>query len=311
MDSIAIVIPTIDRPHFLKRALDYYVKAKFKGWIYIGDSSRNDNTEKMVITYLEKLKIIYLKDPLAKHDGQVVQNLNKHILNNREIKHITYSGDDDFLVPSSLQKCAEFLEDNPPYVACHGHRLNFVLKENKPTFIGVRYGYDWDETTTPLQRWKEYTYVGIAIANYLHRKDIWFKRYEYQHETPSRYLGPEFLPESITALSGPVKYLTDCISYLFYQDNPERVFSFTNYSLYDLMGKMEWIESLETVTKVISKYLEPERVKQYLWMHFASISYYQYKNNYVDDIYSLNALGDNIQHFMIAREMDKIKGVFK
>ena len=71
-DQITILIPTLNRSNFLIRALSYYVKVGFKGWICIGDSSNVQHSERIkrvVYTLEDKLKIIYKyfpKPPLCR-----------------------------------------------------------------------------------------------------------------------------------------------------------------------------------------------------------------------------------------------------
>ena len=44
-EKLTIWIPTKDRPYFLLRVLQYYKKTKFKGCIFIGDSSKGKNLD--------------------------------------------------------------------------------------------------------------------------------------------------------------------------------------------------------------------------------------------------------------------------
>jgi glycosyltransferase domain-containing protein len=305
---IAIIIPTINRTYYLQKALNYYAKVGFTGKIYIGDSSKDNSTYDLVKQARNELDIYYWPVSAAIHDAEVVQSLNQHLAQN--VKYVAFAGDDDFLIPSGLYKCAEFLDNNPSYVAAHGHRINFTIDNKKPILLGAHYGYNWNNTTTPFERWREYISVGISIANYLHRKDLWLKRYEYAHKTLSRYLGPELLPESLTALSGPVKYLTDCITYFFYSNNPDRVFSFTKTDLYDLMLKPEWGESLNVIHTVLSQYLEPRHIKKYLWKHFITIMLNQYNIYGTDkDVIRYNQLLNDVEYPKVTQEFNIIRGI--
>jgi len=101
---IGIIIPTINRSEFLIRQLDYYVKVKCPYTIYIGDSSDKYHAEKNqqgIKKCGNKIRIAYCEclGLSAK------QAMNKLIENIKE-KYCAVIGDDDFLIPKSLSKCA-------------------------------------------------------------------------------------------------------------------------------------------------------------------------------------------------------------
>ena len=126
--KVAILIPTMNRPEFLIRTLNYYAKQRSPHPIYIGDSSNPENAEiiKALIKSLDgKLEINYSWFP-PKFD-----NSEKLLIKVKE-KYAVYIGDDDFEIPSSLTKCAEFLENNPDYTSAGGHGVTFRIKTSGP-----------------------------------------------------------------------------------------------------------------------------------------------------------------------------------
>lgn len=279
--SIGIMIPTINRSKYLKGALDFYLRSTFGGTIYIGDSSSGAEKEtvKELCEQYETLGLtIKAYSFPAIHDGEVINIVNTYI--EPHIKYLAYAGDDDFLIPLGLNYCAQFLEKNPEYVAAHGHRANFIIEETKPKLVGMKYGYDWDVTTTPSTRWIEYMRTGIAIANYLHRKDVWQAKYSHARHVRIRYLGPELLPESLMAIAGPIKYLDYCVSYLFYQNNPDRIFSFDKHSLWELINDPQWLPSLDILRTVLHQHLPIELIEQELWLHIMTVLHVQYMGNF-------------------------------
>ena len=127
--EVSILIPTLNRSEFLIRALSYYCKVEFKGWICIGDSSNAQHNEriKSVIYALEdKLNIIYKYSPKPPYTNDSM--CMKELIEIAPTPYVVYAGDDDFLVTSALAQFAAYLEDHSEYVAAHGLRLAYNLK---------------------------------------------------------------------------------------------------------------------------------------------------------------------------------------
>ena len=62
--NISLLVPTKDRPLYVKRLLKYYSDLNFKGYIYILDGS-NKKVSKNIINFIKQLnnkKIIYFHD---------------------------------------------------------------------------------------------------------------------------------------------------------------------------------------------------------------------------------------------------------
>jgi glycosyltransferase domain-containing protein len=280
---IGIVIPTLNRSKFLARALAFYDIHKFDGIIYVLDSSNpteKAQNENLIEQYSESLLLNYYHI-LGPHDGACITQFNSSI--HEKVKYLCFSGDDDFQVPKGLKVCAEFLDNNLDYVSAHGQRINFAYTQNKVRLMNVRHGYNWDETFTQSERLQEYLRVGIAMSNYLHRKDHWIERYKVCDQIPTRYLGGELCAECTTALSGKVKFITDVVSFLFYQDNPERVFSFNNTTLFDLVNSVHWHQSYSTTLDWLTSLMEvPDKsvMNRELYYHIISIMTSQYTARY-------------------------------
>lgn len=75
-----------------------------------------------------------LKDRLEIHYNWFppgFDNLEKLLPGVRE-KYVVVNGDDDYEIPSSLTKCAEFLENNTDYASVGGYGITFRLKTSGP-----------------------------------------------------------------------------------------------------------------------------------------------------------------------------------
>ena len=105
--KVSIVIPTMNRSDFLRRSLYYYAKSKYKGWIYIGDSSESSHikrTKETVRELEDRLKIKYFAFPQL-NDSQCIKSLLEAV----ETPYVAFVADDDLLVPSGMDKCVAFL----------------------------------------------------------------------------------------------------------------------------------------------------------------------------------------------------------
>ena len=126
--KVAIIVSTKDRPDFLIRTLNYYAKLKSLHPVYLADSSNHDNAEK-IISAIEQLK-----SKLEIHYNWYPSGLEPtgKILAMVKEKYAILNGDDDYEIPSTLTKGAEFLENNPDYAAAGGNAVSFRLKTSGP-----------------------------------------------------------------------------------------------------------------------------------------------------------------------------------
>ena len=112
---ITIYIPTCNRAQFLIRGLKYYADLKYDGKIIIGDSSNDEESQRIqrYITMLPDLEISYYRYPPPPYP---MQKVFEKLVSKIETKYFICSGDDDFLVPEGLIECINFLEKNTDYI---------------------------------------------------------------------------------------------------------------------------------------------------------------------------------------------------
>lgn len=127
-NNVGIIIPTKNRPDFVIRQLNYYSHVNYKGAIYIGDDSTDDN-KTILLKAIEKLKS-NIKINYQFLPGQNIEEVQKSLTEKVVEKYVSFCGDDDFFIPSSLLKCAEFLEFKSDYSVCHGKSYLFGIKED-------------------------------------------------------------------------------------------------------------------------------------------------------------------------------------
>lgn len=111
--KLTIVIPTHYRHSYLKRLLDYYSREDIR--ILVADSTDERFPHPALST-----KVSYIHYPETSYADKMAA-----IFNNVETDYAVLCADDDFLVPSTLKQCLQFLERNPEYSSVQGNAVRF------------------------------------------------------------------------------------------------------------------------------------------------------------------------------------------
>lgn len=289
---ISILIPTLNRSDFLVRALFYYSKVGFKGYVCIGDSSEAPHTKKVnrAIQRLRgKLKIIYrtFPNPPYIHDGMVT----KELIELAPTPYAVYAGDDDFVIPRGLEQCAAFLEDHPEYSAAHGVRVVISL-QSSGAFGQLASAYYSPqpvlESERASDRWAGYMRRAYSTQYSVHRTKTWRRMYRDVASIPLRYLGPELLPCSFSCILGKIKEL-NCLSVVM-QENDVRMFGWDRDSIYSFIIHPDWSTSVQVFRNCIVEALtqregiDVEKAQEIfdreLWYHLSSILRGHYRKKY-------------------------------
>lgn len=119
---VTIVVPTYNRPGYLRRLCRFFASKKVTDPILILDSSNPENTALNQESVAQSgLNIRYeyfenLKDQFEKYQRGVAMVTTPYVV---------MCADDDFIFPDTVHACVDFLENNPDYVLCHGYYVNF------------------------------------------------------------------------------------------------------------------------------------------------------------------------------------------
>ena len=116
----------MNRSSFIRRLLYYYSQTSFGSTIYITDSSDDkfhiNSIKKAINDVSHNLNVVY-----EHHLKTNIEEAKRLILNQVTEKYAAYCGDDDFLIESTLNKCAVFLDNNHNYSNCHGNGVCFNM----------------------------------------------------------------------------------------------------------------------------------------------------------------------------------------
>lgn len=214
MNKVDLIIPTYNRPNFLKRLLDYYSAYGMDFNFIIADSSNliNKSRNKKIVNTYSKLKILYIdkfSPNLSQHDK--FAEMIKYAKN----KYVCFCADDDFIIPNGIKKAVDFLDKNSCYSAAHGTYISFYT--NKGLF-GLK-KFWWRFLYSPFSIFSSNPINRLASHLTKYNMVVWAVRRTnivkicYQEFSKSKidpYLLPNFgelLPDVLTAVYGKIKYL--------------------------------------------------------------------------------------------------------
>lgn len=218
---ITLLIPTMNRSDFLIRLLRYYRDSGFQGYICIGDSSdaeRIEQTRRAIEEFRDKPKIVHREYPHANTSECLLG-----LLDSVSTPYVVYVADDDFLVPSALEKCASFLDNHPDYNAAHG--LGVAIRLQSSGVYGqvasiVHYQQPVIEAESASQRLLDHLSNYTVTLFSVHRVESWRKMFRDTSLMTNWAFANELLPCCLSVIQGKVKEL-DCL-YLVRQGHDQR-----------------------------------------------------------------------------------------
>lgn len=127
---LTVIIPTFNRPRRLRRLLEYFSAEGLNCNIVIADSSDDGpsrENEESVASLRIGLNLSLIKfspeiDPYSKLRSSI-SDVNTEF--------VASCADDDFLIPSALSSCVEFLAANPEYSVSQGVNVSFLTEASR------------------------------------------------------------------------------------------------------------------------------------------------------------------------------------
>jgi len=218
--DITLFIPTRNRPEFIIRMLSYYQCTNFHGKIAIGDGS-------------EAAIAKQIKDSLSRFDRSLEINYRylpgcnpaatvQILAEEAKTAYGVAMGDDDFLVPSGMGRCIEFLGTNPDYVAAQGviiamglHSINsqsiqYTSHCPQPIISGA----------TAARRLIDHLTNYATTLFAVHRIEAWRTMFKNTGDITDTSFGSESLQSGLSVILGKTKQLDGL--YLIRQDHEKR-----------------------------------------------------------------------------------------
>ena len=118
-----LIIPTKNRPHYVKRLLTYFLGMDHSGTVVIIDSSEARVAEDIreYVENINKVNYVYLYSK-----GWPLQVI-KDNLDCIKTKYVSFCGDDDFIIPDAILRSIIFLDNHQDISACRGE--GFVISD--------------------------------------------------------------------------------------------------------------------------------------------------------------------------------------
>jgi len=286
--SVGIIIPTMNRSGFMIRQLKYHASLGSPHTIYIADSSRPEEAEKIkkaVARLKNKLNIVYNPYP----PRNIVQCLI-FLLSQVKEKYVSSFGDDDFFVPKALSECADFLEKNPDYETAIGRAVTIRVKENRAygELVSIHdYKRDSIESDKATERLFEFLGPKIsALIPAVVKTDHLLKYYQDSLEICDDSIRGEMLPSCLMIIAGKSKVI-DRLGLVRQIHNSH----FKLADIYDWITGSEWCRSYsifrdKTTSALMAKdgvnrETAEQAFKKSMWFHLQKYLP-KYYNDYVN-----------------------------
>lgn len=304
MKKAAILISTKNRSNFLVELLNYYASVKFKHTIYIGDASDPQYMAE-TLSAIESLSciinIVHKQCPELNRGAIDNQATIKKMIKYVEEEYLVFSGDDDFFIPPALDKCVDFLENNPEYSSAHGYG-SFVGYDENARICRITGMYDVNEykADSASERLKMLMNRYSVLLFSIHRKEAFYNLYQ-NIDLITHVLFVELLPVSLSSIQGKSKKIDEL--YLIRGVHEKRC---TQPKMIEGFSDPEWYQSLlvyintlsEEITKVDS--IDQKDAKEIVRQVFSI-----YVENSVKKLYCGNSI--SLQRGIIQSIVNKIK----
>lgn len=278
---VTLCVPTFNRSAFVERLLRYYAAVGFRHWIFIGDSSDPEEatrTRRAVTSWEGRLQVRYEACP-GLSSCAALEHLSRLITT----PYCAFLGDDDFLCPTSLDRCGAFLDTHPDYGAAHGRAILFQLETAGPYGamgnVGP-YPLATLEAATGADRlWELFTVSLYALLNAVHRTETWREMFRGVGEMPGtqnrNIFKDELTATCVSAIRGKVKALDGL--YLVRQAHDTYHFP----HVYDWLTDAGWFPSYQIFQRRLVEELMRQdglreeqayaAVREDLWTYLATI----------------------------------------
>lgn len=168
MEKLTLIIPTKNRPKFIRRSVRFWNNYNFP--IIIADGSENSQKEWMNLNANNNIEYFHKKVSFPKRlslAGKLIKT-----------KYTIFLCDDEFYAVEALKKCINFLELNNDFVAVNGRVIGFANINNKlvcrdiyPKWAG-RKRLEEDPKERMISHMKDYANsLGVSVI----KSSLWSK----------------------------------------------------------------------------------------------------------------------------------------
>ena len=255
MTDFTIVITSFNRPKCLLRNLKFLLSYNLSFKIIIADSSSsNDINENDELKILIDENNVLLKN--FPHEIEVTQKISD-TLKYVSTKYCVLSAADDFIIPTSIIECINFLKNNPDYVSCHGkyycHTKFEYVKKFGIIFRDLSGSLKSCDGENPLDRMDVYfeaklgnQYTFYAVFETINLQTIWKQTSVYAN---GWFLNESF-PTIVSLIMGKMKTLP-----IFYMSREPNAYDWHSQKKIEiLLSREKNMRCSEGIVKNLIKY---------------------------------------------------------
>jgi glycosyltransferase domain-containing protein len=287
MLPITILIPTMNRPDYLLRALTYYRVAGFDGCILIGDSSEGEAAERVreIAGRFggERYRVRLFHYPRS----VTLLGVWRAMIAAVDTKYVTFAGDDDLQIPGGLRAGIAFLEKEPGYAGAKCMMVELWTGQKDPygeiagAFLTPFPDYDTDSAARRLFTYAQMT---LSVQYGIYRTEVWRAAYDLVPEPYLPYFGEEFIPCAACVVLGKLKSLPN-FGTIQQVDGSGGVWK--RQTMFDLIRAPEWpalsrlfqsrmAELLTKIERIVPE--DAQRLtEQVLWWHVGMFMNHHYE----------------------------------
>lgn len=202
---LTCLIPTHNRPHFLRRLLHFYKQHPMSCSFFVADSSKQAGAAENVAAVEEASRLL---DITYCHFGTDLITKYFQALSRIGTPYVVVCADDDFLLPNAVDTCVEFLELHPEYSLAQGLSANMNCRAAEASVIKVWSGHCIHNESAfarcqQMARYGFSTFYGVYHTNVL--RDMF--QYCAEHlDAQESYHFPEILLLQLSALKGRIQF---------------------------------------------------------------------------------------------------------
>jgi glycosyltransferase domain-containing protein len=203
-ERLTLIIPTHDRPAFLRRLLCFLEQMRDGSQIQILDSSSPDlrRRNEAAIADYPSLRIHY------RHlDAGMISKCRTLMEEDIATPYCVYCADDDFLMPDSVLGSLEFLERSPDYSCAQGTMVSLCTGKNNKCYALPCYSLDSD---SPFRRFRTLAGNWYSTFYSVYRTPVltraWQVADDHSDDRRARIF-PEILLSQLSVTQGKVKFL--------------------------------------------------------------------------------------------------------
>ncbi len=270
-----LLIPTMNRPDFLRRLLRFYADRGFRHRLAVGDSSMGEVARAVqeVIRSVEgRLDVVH-----ASYPGLPEPACTARLLAGVTTPFVAQLPDDDFILPHGLDAAIRFLETARDHTVALGRGILVQLDRSGPwgrvRAVGS-YRLLGNEAQDPFARLEDHL-ARYCNTNFgVHRTEDFRRCYAAVPRLPDKGF-TEILPNCMACVLGKVKRLN--VLYLVRQGHDRR---YLLPDTFDWISRPEWAEAYTVVAGILADTLRGfvdldgtvvrTRVKRAFWRYMAA-----------------------------------------